>query len=426
MWDAVAYKHRVALAKLVDHCFSAREALMACALTTTTGYTADQVYNLDQAWAGDVRRSSWAAAAAQQAESRMLRLPLWISRPWSEETRSCLGGSKFAAFHGTKVGGAMGVLRDGFLKPKPWEAGGSGLHGIYCLMTEDIPATDTLMKVVTMPKAWDGIIVEAIVFGNTVTVAGGVEEEALMVREGQHTHNSGKNSRWCVSPRSIQTTTIWLSPNAISERTVFLVSWELASGGGLPPPSSVLLTPSGSGGLPPATGSGGLPPPLALGPPPAPCESGGMPPLAQPAAAALPPARAESGVGLPPLPVLRPCMQPSPPARGRVELVSFGVAHSDRAFDRFAGADITVDLSCLARERWNDPDASIVLGARPERGAAGSGLSAQVREALKLNDHFEGALRLIVELCADLTRGQDFVAVALACRWGRYRGVAMV
>ncbi|MCP4245012.1 MAG: hypothetical protein GY772_31105, partial [bacterium] len=327
--------------KLLDHGFNSPEAMMAVALTEATGLTADRVYNLNQAWAGEVHVSDWAASKAQMADRRMLRLPLLVSRPLSEATRSCPGGSRFAAFHGTTVAGAMGVLRDGFLKPKPWEEGGSGMHGVYCLMTQDMPATDTLMKVVTLPKAWDGIIVEAIAFGNTVTVSGDIDQESSMVREGYHTHNSQKHSRWCVSPHSMQTTTLWLAPNAISERTVFLTSWEFGSGGG-PPASPVALTPSGSGGLPPPAGSGGLPPP----------------------------------------PAFQPRMQPSPTPRGRVELVSFRVAHNGRAFANFVGADITVDLSCLARDRWNDPDASIVLGGRAEAGVAGSGLAPQVRQAL--------------------------------------------
>ncbi len=250
--------------------------------------------------------SDWTASMEQQANRRMLGLPLLVSRPISEATLRCQGGSTFAAFHGTTVAGAMGILRDG-----------------------------------------------------------------------------------------------------------------------LPPASSVALTPSDSGGLPPATGSGGLPPPGALGASPAPYGSGGVPPPAEPAAAASPPAQAESG-GLPLPPPLQPCMQPPAPPRGRVELVSFGVAHNGRAFADFVGADITVDLSCLARDRWNDQDASIVLGERAERGAAGSGLATKVRQALKLNDRFEGALRDIVEQCADLKRGQDFVAVAVACKCGKHRSVAMV
>ncbi|MCP4240521.1 MAG: hypothetical protein GY772_08150, partial [bacterium] len=157
---------------MVANGFTAREALMAVGLTTASGYTADRVYNLDQAWAGEVHVSDWAVSKAQLADRRMLRLPLLISRPMTEATMRCPGGSKFAAFHGTTVAGAMGVLRDGFLKPKPWEEGGAGMHGVYCLMTQDMPATDTLMKLVTLPKAWDRIIVEAIAFGNTLTVSG--------------------------------------------------------------------------------------------------------------------------------------------------------------------------------------------------------------------------------------------------------------
>ncbi len=347
---------------------------------------------------------------------------------------------------------------------------------------------DVLLKVSAGHKAWDGFIVEGNVVGRTVTMAsGGIDEEAAVVQEGVHTHLTGSQKRWCVHEHSFSVTALWFSQNAFGLRTRNLLHYALArikraaapaSRGGTPPAAAAAAKPASKGGVPPAAAatptpaaaattapaSKGATPPAAATAKPIPAASrGGVHPAAAAATAsataatvsaaapapmhnkqatsqavhpegkAVPPtalaatasaAKASSSTG---------CAASSggvPPASAAaedviVEIVTFGLAHRHRSWNDFEAAHVTVDLSNLARSHWGDPDAEKLLtrDGRPPQGKEGSGMATNIRKVLLRNTSFCDCL---MDVAACVTQHKlPLVRVAVACKWGKHRSVAL-
>ncbi|MCP4244194.1 MAG: hypothetical protein GY772_26910, partial [bacterium] len=147
--------------------------------------------------------------------------------------------------------------------------------------------------------------------------------------------------------------------------------------------------------------------------------AGGLPPLAG---------------GLPPLrlqPKLRPVAKRSPtPERDfGCLLLSYGAEH--REVRELPACDVVLDLSALRRDRYNDPDANVVLdrGLHVQRrtGVGNSGLNEDVRRTLAMNETFCELVRSAVNaVLRQWEAHRHMPGVLVNCRWGKHRSVAAV
>ena len=129
----------------------------------------------------------------------------------------------YIGFHATYPDALRGILKDGFLRPKPWEQGGAGTHGVYCLAAiqyNDMSDADqavlnsrTLARTISLGRNVSQLVLEITFQGmHTRLNQGGIEREAATVWPGKPVHmRSGRESRWVVHEEDAQLVAIWLT-----------------------------------------------------------------------------------------------------------------------------------------------------------------------------------------------------------------------
>ena len=131
--------------------------------------------------------------------------------------------TQFIGFHATDSAGLACVLKDGRFRPQPWDLGGAGAHGIYCVAAiqyNDMSDADQahlnktkLTAAVSLGRNVAGLVLEIIFQGARKRLnQGGVEGEAAAVRPGRPVHmKTGKESRWVVHEDDAQIVAVWMT-----------------------------------------------------------------------------------------------------------------------------------------------------------------------------------------------------------------------